>query len=308
MITLLRTLDRRIIFAIAFSVLIHAAILWLPQIRLPRIEAQLPPLIARLELLPQPLAQSAKPEPEKSATKPDDTASARPKAKAVEKMEETVTHRLFPNHVQLTFAVYKGMGGFKIGDVHHRLEINGDKYTLTAVKRTTGLAALLNDEQTTQTSRGKIVKQGLQPQSFMEEKIIAGSKQSLKATFDWAAQKLHFARGSKVSLPVDTQDALSFAYQLSQLSMRTEYIPLAISDGRQLENFRLEIVGEEDISTPMGKIRALHLREMHVLGNAFSEIWLGLEYRLLPVKYHQVDSSGEVAEEEVISDIRVADE
>jgi|GEM_PF-4903864 len=38
------------------------------------------------------------------------------------------------------------------------------------------------------------------------------------------------------------------------------------------------------------------------------EIWLGLEYRLLPVKFRQIDSSDEVTDEFVIADIRAAEE
>jgi hypothetical protein len=37
------------------------------------------------------------------------------------------------------------------------------------------------------------------------------------------------------------------------------------------------------------------------------EIWLGLEYRMLPVKVRYIERSGDVAAEAVISDIRVAD-
>ncbi len=275
---------------------------------LPRNKVQLPPLTARLEVRPEPIVQSAKPEPAILATRPDAAASDPPTVKTASKPEKPVTHHLFPNHVQLTFAVYKGEDGFKIGDVHHRLEINRDRYTLKAVKRTTGLAGLLNDEQTTQTSRGKIVEHGLQPESFADEKTTDSGKQNLKTTFDWAAKKLRFGHGGETALIDGVQDSLSFAYQLSQFSMNTEYIPLAISDGRGLENERLEINGEEDISTPMGRVRTLHLRKMHTQGDAYFEIWLGLDYRLLPVKFRHVDGSDEVTEEVIISGIRVADE
>ena len=47
---------------------------------------------------------------------------------------------------------------------------------------------------------------------------------------------------------------------------------------------------------------------MHARGEAYFEIWLGLEYRLLPVKFRLVDGSDNVTEEFVISGIRAADE
>jgi len=54
--------------------------------------------------------------------------------------------------------------------------------------------------------------------------------------------------------------------------------------------------------------RSLPLRKIHAQGEAYFEIWLGLEYRLLPVKFRQIDSSDEVTDEFVIADIRAAEE
>lgn len=47
---------------------------------------------------------------------------------------------------------------------------------------------------------------------------------------------------------------------------------------------------------------------MHTQDEAYFEIWLGLEYCLLPVKFRQVGGSGGVIEEFVISGIRATDE
>jgi len=90
--------------------------------------------------------------------------------------------------------------------------------------------------------------------------------------------------------------------------MEGEFFPMAVSDATQLQQYQIEIGAKEDIATPMGKLRTLHLRKMHTQGEAYFEIWLGLEYRLLPVKFRQVDGSDNVIEEFVISDIRAADE
>ena len=90
--------------------------------------------------------------------------------------------------------------------------------------------------------------------------------------------------------------------------MDSEIIPLTVSDGMQLEDYRVEVGSTEDIDTPMGSLRALHLRKMHPQNEPYFEIWLGLEYRMLPLKFREVDGSGGVTEEFVISDIRAADE
>lgn len=349
MIAALRTPARRIAVAALLSVLVHGVFLWLPDIQLPHNQPDLPPLLARLEPLParpaRPVAKpAAKPKPGKPpkpaikpaspATQPDKllpppaieaasaveavssvaAASSVAVAPAVDATpvvaeQKTEPPPPLPKHAQLVFAVYKGTDNFRIGEVHHQLDISGDEYTLKAVTQTVGLAKWIKNYQLTQISRGKVDKYGLQPGSFEEEKIIDHNKQSLNATFDWPTQTLHFSQGGVTALPADAQDILSIFYQLSQLRMNREVIPLAVSNGKKLEIYNLEIGGGiEEITTPMGKVRTLHLRKIHPPGESGFEIWLGLEYRLLPMKYLQIEPSGEVVGEIAISEIRLADE
>ena len=326
MIAALRTPVRRIALAVALSALVHVLLLWLPQVQLPHNEALLPPLAAKLEALPklaakQPPKPAAKPrrasppppatEPASSTMEPDNSIAG---ASAVEAQsiatiaEKPEAAHPLPKRAQLTFAVYKGSGNFQIGTIKHQLEINGTEYTLKAVTQTIGLAKLFKNYQLTQTSRGKADKNGLRPETFEEEKINDNDKQTIKATFDWPSQKLRFSQGGETMLPADAQDILGIFYQLSQLSMNRDAIPLAVSNGKKLEKYELGVGPEEEIDTPMGKLGALHLRKLHAKGEGGLEIWLGLEYRLLPVKYLLIEPSGEVAGKVVISDIRVADE
>ncbi|MGA7749372.1 MAG: DUF3108 domain-containing protein [Gallionella sp.] len=317
MIAILNTTARRLTFAIALSVLVHAAILWLPYVQLPHAKVELPPLSVRLEPLPKPVEQiagqseSAKSEPANPISKPDSSSTAKPLSKAMAAMnksdEPTQTHP-FPRHLHLTFIVYKDADGSRTGEIRHQLDIHGSRYSLRSERQTAGLASLRNSDRIVQTSYGKIGDHGLQPDTFEKEEITDSGKRSLQATFDWAAQKLHFSNGSEISLPADAQDVLSFMYQISQLPMNGEFFTMPISDGMQLQQDQIEIGTKEDLATPMGKLRALHLRKMHADREAYFEIWLGLEYRLLPVKFRQIDSSGNMIEEFVITDIRAADE
>lgn len=317
MIAVFRTPGTRIALAIALSVLIHAAILWLPYINFPQVRVQLPPLSVRLEPLPKPVEtiaekpEHAKPVPENAMTKSDDSASAKPASNtmaAMNRTEQTTAIQPFPKHLQLTFTLYKGEDGYRTGEIRQQLDISGGRYTLKSVRQTSGLASLRNSDRIIQDSRGKIVETGLQPEIFEQQMITRGGTQKLRVTFDRPAGKLHYSNGSETELPADAQDSLSFFYQLSQLSMHAELLPMSISDGAQLRQYRIEIGAKEVITTPFGKLLALHLRKIHIPGEAYFEIWLGLEYRLLPVKFSQVDSSGNVTEEMVISGIRAKDE
>jgi hypothetical protein len=340
----LSTPARRIAVAAGLSVLVHILLLWLPQVHIPQIGTLAPPLSAKLEPLPKLVAKPvqkpvAKPRRTRSphpAIKPaipeevaDNTTAVTPNqasppsteaASAVvavssveaqpisSVVEEPETAPPLPKHAQLTFYVYQGLKHFQIGIINHQLDISSNEYTLKAVARTVGLARIFKDYLVTQTSRGKVGKQGLQPDTFEEEKINDDDKQNIKATFDWASQKLRFSQGGETALPAGTQDILGIFYQLSQLPMDGGVIPLAVSNGKKLEKYELEIGPEEEITTPMGQLRALHLRKRYAKGESGLEIWLGLDYRLFPVKYLLIKPSGEAAGEIVVSDIRVSDE
>lgn len=315
MIAVLNTPARRITFAIALSVLVHFVILWLPYLQLPHTKIDLPPLSVRLENLPKPVVQAAekpdqaKPEPVNPLAKRDKGSSAKP-GQAMARMnrtEETAEAHPFPKHLQLTFIVFRDANGSRTGEIRQQLDISGSRYTLRSERQAAGLSSLRNSDRIIQTSNGKIGDHGLQPDTYKEEQIDPGDTQSLQATLDWAAQKLRFSDGSETPLPADSQDVLSFMYQISQLPMNGEFFTMPVVDGTQLRQDQIEIGAKEYITTPMGKLHALHLRKMHSDKEPYFEIWLGLEYRLLPVKFQLVDSSGKMIEEYAISDIRAAD-
>lgn len=319
----------RISLAIGLSLLAHALVLFAPLVELPKSEVPLPPLTAKLEPLPSPPAPAPKkkprPKPAEQPAQPvqenvpeaadeEPQVDAEPQeaveAAAEPPAEPTPEPRpLLPRHAQLTFSVYQGEGGMQLGEAVHRLDIEEGRYTLKAVTQTTGVVSFFKTYVLTQSSEGRADAQGLLPGKFSEEKKLSKGNQSLSAEFDWEAHQLNFSHGGKAVLPEQAQDILSFLYQLSQLPMSNrEVVPLRISNGKKLEYYELEIGAEEELNTKLGKLRVLPLRKVHAKGEEGLDIWLGLEYRLLPVKVRQTDRAGQIAGEMVISDIRVSDE
>ena len=322
----------RISLAIALSLLLHAVAIFVPMIQLPKTEAPLLPLTAKLEPLPKIAAQPAapkKPKPKhveppaqpadatvqetQSTEAPEEAPQidAEPQPPEEESPAEEAPTQLahpLPRHAQLIFAAHQGEGGLQLGEVVHRLDVEQGQYVLQTVTQTTGLASIIKSYLLTQTSRGQIDAQGLQPLSYSEEKKVSGNKQNLSAEFDWPERKLHFSHGGETSLPEHAQDIVSFLYQLSQQPLDKGVVPMYISNGKKLEYYELEVGEEEIIQSDLGKLRALPLRKIHGPGEEGLDIWLGLEYRLLPIKVRQIDRSGKTAGEVVISGIRVSDE
>lgn len=345
MVALPQTPAARITLAIALSLLAHVIVLFGPLVKLPPSEKLLPTLTARLEPLPKiatapaPVRKStpvkkSKPKPQpapvvpKTAPPNDESTGDEPTEEpqidpepqppavdgaadraAVDKAVEEVwpAHPL-PKHAQLTFIAYKGTD-FQIGEARHYLEIGDDKsYTLKVDTNTTGLASIFKTFELNQQSSGTLTTQGVRPNQFSETKNTAKGKEELEARFAWEEKSLSFSNGNQMPLPEQAQDIISFLYQLSQLPLDSGVIPLYISNGKKLERYELAVGEEDDIQTRLGKLRAIPLRKIHGKGEEGLDIWLGLEYRLLPVKIRQINRAGEIAGEMVISEIRVSDE
>lgn len=270
----------------------------------PQIRPQPEPAVAVAESAVQPDTQ---PSEKQQMEEPQITPEPQPPT-AVEVAEKTNPAHPLPRLAQLNFAVYKGMSGFRVGEAQHKLEIADHHYNLAATIETIGIASIFKSYQLVHTSRGILTKQGLRPEHFSEDKSDAHGKQSLSANFDWENHTLSFSGGNKAELPTPAQDILSFLYQFSQVSLATEIVPLSVSNGKKLEYYEFEVGAEEVIDTRLGQLRTLKLRKLHIAGEEGTEIWLGLDYRLLPVKIRQIDRAGEISGEMIISEIGVADE
>jgi len=329
-IALPRTSTGRIALAIALSALVHAILLFAPLVKLPPVEVPLPPLTAKLEPLPKIAAKPAPPRKSKHKPRPappvpaeappaesvsteEPQIDAEPQPSAIDEaldrtVEEIRPAHPLPKHAQLTFIAYTGTD-FKIGEARHSLEIGDDKnYTLRVGMNTTGLASIFKTFESEHQSSGTLTAQGLRPNKFSETKNTSKGKESLEAKFSWEERVLSFSNGNSMPLPEQAQDVVSFLYQLSQLSLDNGAISMYISNGKKLERYEFTVGEEEMIQTHLGRLRALPLHKVHAQGEEGLDIWLGLEYRLLPVKLRMFDRKGQIAGEMVISEIRVADE
>jgi len=336
-----KTAGGRITLAIVLSLLVHAVLVFGPNlIELTPAEPPLPPLQARLEPLPRAvIKQPEKKTPPKNTSHnkpaastapapialPNADASAAPPAAPDSPQAITETpapaappitkpvepgppaHPL-PLHAQLVFTVYKGTD-FPVGQARHKLDIDNEHhYTLKSSITTVGLVSLFKTFVMEQQSSGTISAQGLRPDKFSEGRVNDDANQNLTAQFDWTDKTLAFSSGNQTALPEQTQDMLSFQYQLSQLPLDQPVVSMYISNGKKLEKYQLEVGEAGYILTRKGKMAALPLRKIHAPGEEGLEVWLGMEYRLLPVKIIQIDRKGEIAGQMVISDIRVSEE
>jgi hypothetical protein len=359
----LRQNARPLAFALAFSVLLHAAFLWLPGLSLPRARTNSSLLTVRMEPSGKQRVVEARPEVKpavatvtppvspapKSVTpapialipeKPQVTTaqinvvkeavssvtaagasavpSAAPAVAAEQAMPATDNDpnrtkqgvKQLPLHAHLRFAAYLAESSLSIGSLYQELDIKEGRYTIQAELEKAGLGSWFNSTQLTQLSKGTLLPNGdLAPETFVEEATDAhGAHHRYEADFDWNAMQLRFAGGNGSAVQPGTLDMLGLLYQLSQLSLNREIFRLAVTDGTRLEYIRLEVGAEEEIETPMGKLRARHFHQMPEQDPPWMDIWLSSDYHMLPVRFQKTGSDGRITEKYVIKEIVVSDD
>lgn len=307
--------------ALAASLGIHVAALFGPDVELfggadepvtLRAELQPPPAAPKAPAEPKP---AAKPRPKTAKPAPLATAKAAPEApvqpappeqnsEIEQKEEPTVASQpsappepakpLLPASGTIRYAIFMGTRGFQIGRAEHTWEFTEDgRYRLTGMTETVGLAALLKTIRFENESSGRLVAGGLQPELYRTRKN--GQDANENADFDWTAAAVHLSRGDKTeSIVPGTQDILSLNYQLAYLPRPEAGASVGVVTGKKYSRYALDSLGEEELATPAGRFRTLHLRAM---GNDVTEIWIALDHHRLPVKIRFTDKKGDVYEQ-----------
>ena len=274
------------------------------------------PLVAEIRLLPpaptpetQSVPEKSEPPPRKQPPAPrppqparevpapavtaeplPDAAAAEPETLPPEPTPAPAREPLLPTSGYLKFVVIKESLGMQIGMAEHRWKFSADgSYRLQSRIETSGLAALFKPLRQEHESRGQMGPTGLQPIHFSV--LRNGQPRGEDADFDWPAGEVLLERdGSRHPLHPGSQDVLSLNYQLAYLSRPEEGIRIGVVTGKKYEHYALDALGEEDIDTPAGRFRTLHLR---AAGETLTEIWLALDHQRLPVKIRFTDKKGD---------------
>lgn len=346
----LSSLKQRLIAALVVSFIIHAIFLWMPNVELPSVSPELPPLMAKLEPIsrqarlpvakksrikppaPAPVEQppiikaeevkevlaessvavaSSVAEADNLATLATETPNATSAVIAASSAAEATTaappRPPLPKHARLRFEVKLGSDGMVVGEAIHTLDYEDEQYKLESTTKTIGLARLIKAYTLTQSSWGDTNGKILRPRKFYEKKESDNGTQINSATFDRETRRILFEDGRAVEMPLDAQDMLSILYQFPPLPAEGDVLPISVTNGRNLYQYRFEVTTDETLITRMGKLHTVHFRKIQSADKEGLEIWFSQEYRLLPVKVRHIEPGGKVGGEAIITEIRVSD-
>lgn len=193
-----------------------------------------------------------------------------------------------PTRGRIVYRVDRGDSNFEIGRARQEWEIVDGQYLLRSVVETTGLVWLFKAYRIEMESRGSVTADGLRPDAFTIRRN--GKEAREKASFDWSNMTVSVADRAPQPLAKGAQDLLSFNYQLRFLALPESGGILMLATGKKYGAYRLEFLGDEEVTVPAGKLRALHLRAP---GVNTTELWLAYDYLMLPVKIRHLDNKGD---------------
>ena len=200
----------------------------------------------------------------------------------------------WPRAGRITFALLMGEQRFPAGKATHQWEVTDDgKYRIEALTEPADVALIpwFKPGRTKLISVGRVTPQGLQPETFVEKR--EGRPGDVRVDMDWAANEIRVA-GAKAPLLDNTQDVLSFLYQLGYPGAPA-LGEMPVTTGGRVDGYRFEVVGEEQLDMPFGETwRTLHVRARYGVGKEVTEVWLATERFGLPVKVRNVDAKGVV--------------
>jgi hypothetical protein len=201
---------------------------------------------------------------------------------------------LLPATGTIRFAIYKESLGLQVGRAEHRWDFSEDgRYRLIGITETSGLVSLFKPIRIETESSGRLVAGGLQPERYRSLKN--GRDANENADFDWSTAEVRLSRdGSVRPIAPGTQDILSLNYQLAYLGDLAGGSVFGVVTGKKYERYQVDSLGEEEIETPAGRFRTLHLRAMT---DNVTEVWIALDHDRLPVKIRFTDKKGDSFEQ-----------
>lgn len=198
-----------------------------------------------------------------------------------------------PARIQAEYEVT--MNGLEVANIREVFTRTADEFHIESISNAVGMLAMLKPETIRITSSGEITAKGLRPLHF-DQKRERQSNKNNHADFDWQHGKLILidALGERsADLPEGAQDRLSAMYQFLFLTLKPgDVLKFHLTNGSKLTDYHYRAEALETLSLPSGEFHTLRVSTPPEEGGGDTDIWLGIDYAMLPVKMVITESNG----------------
>lgn len=187
-------------------------------------------------------------------------------------------------------------GALPLGDLVVKLSLEKpDHYYYHAETIPGLLARLFTGDEIIEESRGSLTPDAVIPERY-NLKQKGNEAEHTEIRFDWHDDKAHTtSEGVTWSQQIDagTQDRLSQQLMLRlHLAQGMKVMEYPVADGGKIKRYRFQVVGEEPVKTPNGRLRCLKVQRTKGTRPPDYIIWFAPDLDYLPVRIERKQKSG----------------
>ena len=192
------------------------------------------------------------------------------------------------------------LNGIQAGELKRRLITDNEGQRIfISETQAKGVFAFFKPEKITETSKWRLNEQTIQPQHYSYLRRGGKKDKTVLLDFDWSAQRLHINdKQYPWSLDLAPRTLDKLVYQLAlmaDLARDKHKLSYKIADGGRLKTYNIIQLGQETITTPLGKITNIKLTRIRVMSNELSTFLLcAPELIYLPVQLEHTEKDGTV--------------
>lgn len=131
----------------------------------------------------------------------------------------------------------------------------------------------------------------VQPNKYFYKRRGLGKDRDAELTFDWDKERVtNDVQGISWDMDIskNVQDKTSYQIQLQRdLIAGRDNLVYEIADGGELKRYRFEIVGEETLDTPLGKVETVKVMRSRDDDDRVTYAWLAKDWDFLLIRLQQ---------------------
>jgi hypothetical protein len=191
------------------------------------------------------------------------------------------------------------MNGLAVAQARLSLErLRDGRFVYRSESRPKGIVAWLRDDHVVERSLWSLADGAIRPHEYTYLHSGGGEQRRVDVVFDWTGRVVTNTADGKswrMDLVDGTLDKL--VYQLSlmrDLAAGRRDLAYPIADGGRLKTWRFEVVGEEVLDTPLGRLSTLRVKRFRERPrHRETELWCAPRLHYLPVRVDQArDEAG----------------
>ncbi|MFT5174498.1 MAG: hypothetical protein ACI8W7_002685 [Gammaproteobacteria bacterium] len=201
----------------------------------------------------------------------------------------------FPHNFRATFML--NTRNIDVGTTQWELApLSPGRYSFSSRSEAIGIAKLFRDERINERSEWQFIDGRVRPLRYSYSRVGGKREREVSAEFDWEhAQLRHTLNAKRSTIPLvkGTLDKLVYVIALmNDLSRGVNDIGYQIADGGKAKTYQLKVVGEEQIDTVVGSLRATLVERTQSGKSRLTRIWCAQALNFLPVRIEHIEEDG----------------